>query len=60
MNNASHNHVLQALEYRVNRFKGKRKLHGVDDRTLLGLLTRQAPLTPHKYYLSKKHVKNIY
>jgi hypothetical protein len=27
---------------------------------LLGLLVRQAPLTPCKYYLMKKHVKNIY
>ncbi len=34
MNIASHDPVLQALEYRANRFKDKRKLHGVDDRTL--------------------------
>ncbi len=59
MNIASHDSVFQALEYRANRLKGERKLHGVDDRTLLGFLTRQAPSTPLKYYLSKKHVKEV-
>ncbi len=34
MNIASHDYVLKALEYRVNRFKVKRKLHWVDDRTV--------------------------
>jgi hypothetical protein len=40
MNIASHDCVLQALDYQANRFKGKRKLHGVDDRTFAWALDK--------------------
>ena len=40
MNIASHDRVLRALEYQANRLKGKRKLHGVDDRTFAWALDK--------------------
>ncbi len=40
MNIARHDCVLQALEYQANRFKGKRKLHGVNDRTFAWALDK--------------------
>jgi hypothetical protein len=40
MNIASHNHVFQALKNRAKRFKGKRKLQGVDDRTFAWALDK--------------------
>jgi hypothetical protein len=40
MNIASHDCILQALEYRANRFKGKPKLHRVDDSTLAWALDK--------------------
>ena len=42
MNTASHDQVLQALKYRANWFKGKRKHHGVDDRTFAWALDKTA------------------
>ncbi len=59
MNIASHDRVLQALEYRVNRFKGKRKLHGVDDRTFAWALDETGTIDTSQI-LSAKETREQY
>jgi hypothetical protein len=57
MNVTSLDRILQALEYWAIDSNVKESLRVWTIGLLPGLLTRQAPLTPRKYYLSKKHMK---